>query len=76
MSKNYWVGDPKDLQHYQPDCATITPPEISDLKWVMFGNYPKNMGEVMLLMVLLLITACFTHVKILLISIPLCVGGL
>ena len=38
--KNYWVGDPQDLQHYQPTCPTETPPEISDITWQNFANYP------------------------------------
>ena len=44
MSNKYWVGEPNDLQHYQPTCPTETPPEIEDLKWIMFGTYPKQYG--------------------------------
>jgi len=43
MSNKYWVGDPTDLQHYQPECPTETPPEIDDITWERFGAYPAEM---------------------------------
>ena len=45
MSKNKWVGDPQDLQHYQPECATLTPPEIEDLTKQEFASYPSTHND-------------------------------